>query len=149
MKNLKKLVAVVAVVGILGAAGAAYAAAKTPADIVSGLTGKSVEDVTKERVAGKPYGTIANDAGKLDEFKTQMLEERKAVLDQRVKDGTLTQKQADEIYNAMKSNQSTCIGNGNAGIGKRNGAGFGGGVCGMGNGQGRGAGMGAGRGFNR
>lgn len=147
MMNMKKFVAILTVVGVLGAAGAVYAAtAKTPADIVSGLTGKSVEAVTKDRAAGKTYGTLAKDAGKLDEFKAQMFEQRKVILDQRVKDGTITQERADAIYNTMKSNQAICDGTGNSGLGMRNGAG-----CGAGNGQGRGmgGGMGAGRGFNR
>lgn len=156
MKNLKKLVAVVAIVGVLGTAGAAFAATvKTPADIVSGLTGKTVEDVANDRVAGETYGTIAKDAGKLEEFQAQMLEQRKALLDQRVKDGTLTQERADAIYNAMKTNQAVCDGTGNAGLGMNNGIGCAAGGCGLGNGQGRGAGqgmgggMGAGRGFSR
>lgn len=147
MRNMKKLIAVIAVVGVLGTAGAAFAAtAKTPAEIAAGLTGKTVEELYKERAAGKTYGTIANDAGKLDEFKAQMLEQKKAVLDQRVKEGTLTQQQADEIYNAMKNNQATCNGTGNAQLGKKYGAGFGSGAGrgpGMGKGMGRGAGIGS------
>ncbi|HEX3028708.1 MAG TPA: DUF2680 domain-containing protein [Clostridia bacterium] len=146
MKRTKKLAALlvaIGMIGILGTAGAVYAAttAKTPAEIVSGLTGKSVEDLNKERASGKKYGTIAKEAGKLDEFKAQMLEQKKAVLDQRVKNGTLTQQQADQIYNNIKNNQATCDGTGNAAIGRNNGAGFGGG---HGMGQGRGCGMGMG-----
>jgi hypothetical protein len=143
MKNMKRLiVSVVVAIGVLGLGGVAYAAdIKTPADIAAALTGKSVEDVTKERSEGKTYGTIAKEAGKLDEFKAQMLEQKKAVLDQRVKDGILTQQQADEIYNQIKTNQAACDGTGNAGIGKKYGAGFGQGK-GMGRGMGRGAGMG-------
>lgn len=144
MKNMKRLIAVIAALGVLGTAGAAYAAtAKTPAEIAASLTGKTVAEVTNDRAAGETYGTIANDAGKLDEFKVQMLEQRKAVLDQRVKDGTLTQQQADEFYNAMKNNQATCDGTGNAQIGRKNGMGFGNGA---GNGQGMGRGMGRGMG---
>lgn len=155
MKNFKKLLAVVAVVGVLGTTGIVYAAteAKTPAEVVSGLTGKTVEDVTKERAEGKTYGTIANEADKLDEFKTQMLEQKKAILDQRVKDGTLTQAQADEIYNQIKENQATCDGTGSARIGRGAEAGFGQGSCGglgMGSGaQGQGRGQGRGMGFGR
>lgn len=148
MKNMKKLIAVIAVVGVLGTAGAAFAAtAKTPVEIAAGLTGKTVEELYKERAAGKTYGTIAKDAGKLDEFKVQMLEQKKAVLDQRVKDGTLTQQQADEIYDAIKNNQATCNGTGNAQLGKKYGTGFGSGAGRgprMGKGMGRGTGMGNG-----
>lgn len=134
MKNLKKLVVLVTALGVLGTAGTVYAATfKTPAEITSQVTGKSVEAVNEERASGKTYGTIANEVGKLDEFQSQMLEQRKAILDQQVKDGKLTQTQADAIYNNIKNNQATC-----------NGAGMG---YGMGAGYGRGAGQGYGRGL--
>lgn len=146
MKNLKRLIVLAVAIGVLGTAGVAYAAdIKTPADIAAALTGKSVADVTGERAEGKTYGTIAKEAGKLEEFKSQMLEQKKAVLDQRVNDGTLTQQQADEIYNRIKTNQAACDGSGSAGIGKSYGAGFGQGR-GMGLRMGRGAGTGSGNG---
>lgn len=157
MRNFKKLAAVAIATGLFATAGVAYAAAvKTPAEITSELTGKTVEELSSERAVGKTYGTIANEAGKLEEFKAQMLEQKKAILDQRVKDGRLTQEQADEIYNSMKNNQAACDGTGSAGMGKRSGAGFGQGN-GMGKGQGgrggagscNGGGMGAGSGLNR
>jgi len=141
MKNIRKIVAVVAAVCVLLTAGIAYAAdIKTPADIAAVLTGKSVTDINKERAAGKTYGTIAKEADKLDEFQVQMLEQRKAVLDQRVKDGEITQQQADEIYNTIKNNQATCNGTGKAKLGKQ---------FGMGLGNGQGAGCGAGKGIGR
>lgn len=145
MKNLKKLVIVVAALGVLGTAGTVYAATlKTPAEITSEVTGQTVETVTSERATGKTYGTIANEAGKLDEFKSQMLEQRKAILNQQVADGRLTQAQADEIYNAIKNNQSTCnaagAGQAGKGYGMRGGYGQG---RGMGQGYGNGAGCGA------
>jgi hypothetical protein len=147
--KIKKVIAVIAAVMILGSAGAAFAAstAKTPADIVSGLTGKTLDELYNERAGGKTYGTIANDAGKLEEFKAQMQEQKKAVLDQRVKDSTLTQQQADAIYNNIKNNQAACTGTGNGQTGRNSGAGFGRGMgrgAGMGQGMGRGAGMGYG-----
>jgi hypothetical protein len=134
------MIAIVTIVGMLAVTGAAFADGfKTPSDIVSGLTGKTASELYKERTAGKTYGTIAKDAGKLDEFQAQMLAKKKAILDQRVKDARLTQKQADDIYTAIKNNQATCDGTGNAGIGRKAGVGFGSG--GMGNGMGRGQGM--------
>lgn len=127
------------VLGIMGAMGVAYAASlKTPAEIASGVTGKAISEVTTERNNGKTYGTIAKEAGKLDEFKLQMLENKKAMLDQRVKDGRLTQDRADEIYNNIKTNQSICDGTGSGRKGGCGGQGAGG--CGMGRGQGFGRG---------
>lgn len=147
--KLKKLLAVVTVVGVLGATGIAYAAdISSPAAIVSGLTGKSVESVTEERADGKTYGTIAAESDKLDEFKAEMLKQKKAVLDQRVADGTLTQAEADEIYNNMKERMALCDGTG-TGAGCGLGAGLGQGSCG---GLGRGGmsgGMGSGMRFGR
>lgn len=123
MKDLKKTVAILGTIGILAISTAAYAAIKTPSQIVSGLTGKTEAVINAERAAGKTYGTIAKDAGKFIEFQSQMLIAKKAVLDQRVKNKTLTQAQADAIYNSIKANQGTCDGTGSAAIGKKNGIG--------------------------
>lgn len=140
MKNFKKIIIAVAVIGVLGTATIAYAATtKTPAEIVSNLTGKTIDELYKEHAAGKTYGTIANEAGKLDEFKAQMLDQKKAILDERVKNGTLTQEQEDQILSAIKSNQATCDG-----TGLNRGAGFG---YNMGKGNGQGLRNGNGRGF--
>ena len=148
MKNIKKFVLSIAVVSVLSSS-IVFAAVttKSPADITSGLTGKTIEEVTTERASGKTYGTIASEAGKLDEFKTESLKQKKEVLDQRVNEGTLTQSKADEIYNAIKTNQETCDGTGSSGIGRMNGVGFGQGQ-GMGRGSGRGNGVGRGAGIN-
>ena len=145
MKGFKKFVMAFTVLAIVGAGSAVYAsAAMTPADIAAGLTGKSVEALNQERAAGKTYGTIAKEAGKLEEFKSQMLEQKKVVLDQRVAEGRLTQERADAIYNSIKTNQVNCDGTGNAKIGKNAGAGFG-----QGNGMGKGLRDGSGAGANR
>ena len=155
MKRFKKLLTVFTVIAVLGAGSAAYAATtKTPAEIAAGLTGKSVETLYQERAAGQTYGAIANEAGKLEEFKNQMLEQKKIILEQRVTDGKLTQEQSDAIYNNMKNNQANCDGTGNARMGKNAGLGLGQGNGmgkgqrnGMGNGQGAGAGNGSGGGI--
>ena len=153
MKHLKKLVVLGVIVGLLGAAGVAYAATQSPADILSGLTGKTVAELNQERAAGETYGKIASDAGKLEEFKQQMLAQKKAILDQRVTEGRITQEQATQIYNTIQSNQATCDGTGSGGIGRKSGAAFGQGQgmrSGLGAGQGgAGCGMGFGRGMNR
>lgn len=118
MKNIKKLVLSLAVVSVLSTSVVfGVAATKSSADITVGLTGKTVEQVEVERASGKTYGTIANEAGKLDEFKTESLKQKKVVLDQRVKDGNLTQAAADEIYNSIVTSQATCDGTGSAGCG--------------------------------
>jgi hypothetical protein len=106
------------------------------------LTGRTVEQVTTERAAGKTYGTIADEAGMLEDFKVQTLEQKKAILDQRVADGNLTKEQADTIYNSLETNQATCDATGSAKIGKSMGVAFGQGQ-GMGLGKGQCMGQGA------
>ena len=124
-------------------AGASYATnAATSAGILARLTGQSIEQIMAQRATGITFGTIAQEAGILGEFKVQTLEQKKTILDQRVKAGNLTQAQADQIYNSIKTNQATCDGTGSARIGQRNGAGFGQGQ-GMGAGQGNGNGNGS------
>ncbi|MDO6355005.1 DUF2680 domain-containing protein [Caloramator sp. CAR-1] len=136
--KMKKFLVALAATTLIGSTALAFAASR-PVDIVSKLTGKSTDALYQERLSGKTYGTIAKEAGKLDEFKSEMLKVKKEILDAKVKSGVLTQAQADEIYNAIKNNQATCDGSGNAKIGQKYGVGFG---QGMGIGQGRGQGKG-------
>lgn len=155
MNKVWRLAAVATVVGMIGAAGAAYAAtAKTPAEVAAEVTGQTVETVQAERADGKSYGTIADEAGKLEEFKSQMLEQRKVYLEERVQEGTLTQEQADLMLERMADNQLNCDGAGNgqamkgqagARMGRGMGMGQGKGM-GQGNGQRMGNGMGQGNG---
>lgn len=154
MKRFMKITVVIAAIFVLGTAGTAFAASfKTPAEIVSEITGKTTDQVDSERASGKTYGAIANDAGKLEEFQTQILEQKRAYLDQRVTDGTLSQERADAIYDAIVEAQSTCDGTGGesqgVGCGAGVGAGSGIGGCGAGASLGRGACGGMGNGFRR
>jgi len=145
MKKFKKITVVGAVVLVIGAMSVtAFAASlSTPAEVLSGLTGKSVDSVIEERTdTGKTYGTLADEAGVLDAFKAETLDARKAVLDERVAAGTLTQEQADAILAEMAEHQLTCDGTGTAAhIGQAMGARFGGGMGGR-HGAAAGQGMG-------
>ena len=139
MKTMKKLVVTgVAVFTLATGSVTAFAASQylTPAEAVAGLTGREVQSVIDERTqTGKTYGSIANEAGALDEFKVEMLEMKKDTLAARVAAGTMTQEQADAIIARIEANQANCDGTG-AGCGL-NGAG-----CGMGTGFGQGRGQG-------
>lgn len=127
MKNLKKFALVGAVVLVVSATSITALAASsynTPAEIVAGLTGKSVESVTTEKTESDvTYGALAGEYGVLDQFKSQMLEQKKAYLAERVAAGTMTQERADEIIAAMEANQANCDGTCSGGTG--NGAGTG------------------------
>lgn len=104
------------------------------AEVLANLTGKTVEELVQERYnSGKTYGQLAEEYGVYDKFRAETLNNKKSILDQRVKDGTLSQKDADTIYNRMKENQEN-----NTGY-------MGPGSCGA---YGMGLGMGRGRGRN-
>jgi hypothetical protein len=146
MKGMKRVLVTGAVVLAMGAtAVTALAVTKTltPAEILAGITGKPVETVIAERnETEQTYGALASDYGVLDKFQSQMLEEKKEYLEQRVAEGTMTQEQADAILAAIEANQANCDGTGNgggagragfgmgAGFGRMNGNGAGGRGCG-------------------
>jgi len=149
IKIFNKLVATITFAGMLGTSGTALALDfKSPAQIVSELTGKTVDQVTEERVAGKGYGAIAKDAGQLEAFQNQVLEQKKAILDQRVQSGTMIQEEADQIYTTIQTRQASCDGTGQGNMRRNQGFGLGYGIKGKGSvkqgkclGMGREAGM--------
>ncbi|MPL99630.1 hypothetical protein SDC9_45848 [bioreactor metagenome] len=130
MKNLKRVAIVGAIVLTLGVTSVTALAASgynTPAEIVAGLSGKSVESITAQKAeTGKAYGTLANEYGVLNQFKSQMLEQKNAYLAEKVAEGTMTQERADTIVAAMEANQANCDGSCNGRTGAGMGAGFGG-----------------------
>ncbi len=144
MKKNKKLIFASVFALMLGATSmTAFAASayQTPAEAVAGLTNRTTESVIAERFEqNKSYGTIASEAGALDEFKKEVLELKKAAFEERVKAGTMTQEEADEAVLKIQEAQQNCTGDGQ-GRGNQactmNGQGKGGQGCGM-KGQGRG-----------
>jgi len=145
-KTGKRLIAVLVATGIMSIGTVAFAAVASPAEIVSGLTKRAITEVQAERAKGQTYGSMAEEAGKLNEFKVATLDSKKAWLDEQVAAKKMTQEEADKIYNDIKEAQLTCDGDGSAQIGKENGANFGGG---MGSGTGLKDGSGAGGKFGR
>jgi len=145
MKNVRKLVIVGAMVTLVGATSlTAFAASEfsTPAEVLASLTGETVESVIAEKAATeKTYGTLANEAGKLNEFKAEVTEVKKDRLVEKVANGAMTQERANEITAAMLENQENCDGTGTGNDGVRLGAGFG-----QGSGTMQGTGDGAGQG---
>ena len=148
MKRWKKITATGFMVMAISATGAtAFAASQnnTPAELVAGITGRTVESVVAERTeTGRSYGEIASDAGELDEFKAETLQIKKDQLAAQVAAGVMTQERADTIIGALEENQANCDGTGSAGIGKSLGARFGSNGAGMGTGRGTTAGRGRG-----
>ena len=133
MKKFKTMALALSMTALLTTGMAFAAEYSSPIDVLSGLTGSSVEDIYEQR-GDKTLGAIAQEKGVYDEFKSGMIESKKAILEQRVKDGVLTQEQADVILERMEANMANCDGTGammGNGIGKGAGCGFG-----LGNGQG-------------
>jgi len=111
LKRTGKMIVGLALAGLVTAGGFAYAETpKRPVDILSELTGRSVAELQQERLQNETYGSMAKDAGKLDEFEALMLKEKKVILDQRVAEGKITEQQAAEIYESLQNKQSDCEG---------------------------------------
>ena len=144
MKNLKRvLIAFLVVLALAATSLTAFAitGVSTPAEILANITGKTVDEVTDERYSSdKTYGQLAYDEGLWEEFKEEMLDNKKAFLDQKVSEGALSQEEADAIYANILERQEYCTGNG-GGCGGMMGYGFSNGG-GRGFGQGRGCGRG-------
>lgn len=115
MKKIKCFVFLLAAFMSLAASSVTVLAAsnETPADIVARLTGREVTDVIQEKLdTQKTYGTIAKEYGKLDEFKEECLNLKEQILKEAVKNGLLSQEEADKILAAIKANQAACNGTG-------------------------------------
>jgi len=149
-KNKLFIVLSIVTILVIGASTAVFAATeyKTPAEIVAGLTGKTVDEAVADRQAGTPYGAQAKDADKLAEFQAERLELCEQNLDQAVLDGQMTQEEADQRIEDMALRMEDCEGTG-TGAGAGQGSGNGTGLCdgsGLGQNVERGSGMGMGRG---
>ncbi|MBR0574863.1 hypothetical protein KCG48_00770 [Proteiniclasticum sp. BAD-10] len=149
MKTKRNLIAALALTLALGATTfTVFAAAQydSPLEAAAGLTGKTTDELLEQRQeSGKTLGQILDEAGKLDEFQAEILEQKKEILAERVAEGSLTQADADAILVRITENQALCdgtgLGMGGFGFGQGNGSGFG-----QGNGGGFGQGMMNGRG---
>lgn len=142
MKNLRKTMTAITFVAALSVTSiTAFAATYgSPAEAAAGLTGKSLETVLSEHWNGTSYGSMAEEAGKLEEFKTAVYELHEERLKQDVADGRISQEDADEILERIKERQADCDGTGTRDGSFRRGGGMGRGR-GNGNGIGRGQGL--------
>lgn len=104
MNLWKKLTGAAGVIAALSLTGMTVFAAdvsQTPAEAISELTGKSVEEIMEERNQGTSYGAIANGAGVLDEFKKSVFDSKEAWYQQQVKDGNITKEAAEDAVAAL------------------------------------------------
>lgn len=123
------------------------------AEIVAELTGRDVDSIIDERINdGKAYGTIADEAGVLEQFKNRVMELRQEAIAARVAAGTMTQEQANYRLQLLEQRRDLCDGTAGGYMAAQRGTGLGLGVCdgaGVSNGVGggNGAGTGTGGGF--
>ncbi len=122
-------------------------------DVVAKLTGLEATDIQAKRQAGTSLADIAKDKGvSANEIVAEALDVRKDMLGAKVKDGTITQAQADTALDTMETRltdrvSSTTPGGGGMGRGKGGGMGGGNGTPkrdGTGGGRGMGGGDGSG-----
>lgn len=113
-------------------------------DIVAELTGLSTTDIAAKRAEGVSLAEIAKSEGVSREtVLDEALAARKALLDAKVADGTITQEQADLAYERMSERLADRIDSTETGRPAWAGGAGGAGGCGMGARGGRGAGCGA------
>ncbi len=78
--------------------------------VASKALGMTADEIRTQRLAGKSLGQIADEKGvKRDTLVSAMLDSRKAILDARVKAGTLTQEQEDAAVATMKAQISQSL----------------------------------------
>jgi len=107
--------------------------------------------ITVFAITGRTQTAYDESEDTWEKFRDEMFENKKAFIEERVKDGTLTREEADEILENIELMQEYCLGAGGCGMGRgfgmmRNrlgnnsgygnygfrGMGFGGGRCGRG-----------------
>ena len=116
-------------------------AGATLADVVAKLTGTTTDAVRDQREDGTSFAQIAAAKGvSADKVVADTLAARKALLDQAVKAGQITQTQADAALARMKTQLTTRVSDTTACTGTGTGGGR---MGGRGMGGGRGAGTGA------
>lgn len=118
MKRIKIAIAALVVFGTFLIASTTVFAAEyaTPAEAVAGLTGRTVESIVSERRdTGKTFGTIAAEAGKLEEFQQSMIAIKTVQVENKVANGQITQQQADGLVQNIQQNQIVCDGSGHCG----------------------------------
>lgn len=114
--TLRKKIAAITVFAIVFTVGTfSFAASRTNVDhaeIVANLTGKTVEEVVKEKYnTNTSYGVLAESYGVYEEFQKECLDLNKNILNERVEKGEINQQEAEKIYENMKANQIFCNGN--------------------------------------
>lgn len=149
LKRASVILTAVLVLISMGTMVFADAAIFNPFATLAELTKKTEAEI-KVLHETKALSVIAKEAGVLEAFKAKIFDAKKAIIDQRVKDGKMTQQDADKVLSTMKTRMDACDGTstklGRLGMGFGKGDGLG---KGRGMGKGLGMGMGKGRGLGK
>ena len=92
-----------------------YAQAKyeTPREALSAITGKTTDEIHALRYEeGMSHAELFETDAQYEDFKSEVLEQRKERIDERVLDGRISQERADEIKNQMDENTEMFEGRG-------------------------------------
>ncbi|PKM86665.1 MAG: hypothetical protein CVU87_11430 [Firmicutes bacterium HGW-Firmicutes-12] len=129
----------------------------SPAELLSSLTGVSIQDIYEQHQQDKTFGQIADENGVLVEYRLEQVNLKKQIIDERVQAGVITLEQGETIKKALEERVANC--DGSLGVNReRMGQQFGGGLGfgagsgtakGAGNGMANGNGVGRGRGMGR
>ncbi|PKM55861.1 MAG: hypothetical protein CVV00_02405 [Firmicutes bacterium HGW-Firmicutes-5] len=143
MKKSRKLVVSMSALVLVAATSIGVYAAEnmSPAQSLSELTGRSVEELYEAK-GDQTFGVLAQELEVADAFRTDMVANKLAIIEERVAQGTITREAADEMIAVILENQENCDGTGLNQGDLRLGLGFG-----QGNGMGTGERVGGGRGF--
>lgn len=80
----------------------------TPAGILSKITGKSIESLTEERKeTNKSYGAMAKEEGIFDDFKEEMIEVKKARINELLENNEITKEEADKMISSFNDCDGT------------------------------------------
>lgn len=86
----------------------------SPVEILAGLTGKTTGNLANIKYAsGNSYGQIAYNEGQdvWEDFMTERFENKKALIKERLADGSLSQEEADEFLAYLEEMQDFCLEN--------------------------------------
>lgn len=106
----KKIIITLVVMTLLMTITALAVTIKSPSGILSEITGIAEEQLQEQRQNGAKYGQIAEENGVAEEFKQSMLENKFAIIDERVAQGKLTQEEAEEFKNTLNERMESCTG---------------------------------------
>ena len=124
MRKITALIAAGAIISVMMAVDVSAACYRTPLGACAGVTGESASYIAQQRYAGAAYGSLAQEAGKLDDYHEAILEMQKERFSQLVREGRLPQEQADEMLKIMEEQQYLCEGIGDC-LGAEGGCGYG------------------------